>query len=90
MSIQIKSILEQIASEVFIMTDITKIKTFVVDFVEQHKRMNDIDRQSIIKNINECKSVYKAHYYISNALLKYEGLSLNGHTKKEIATADMV
>lgn len=83
MSYPIKSILEQIATEVFQMKSIVDIQDYVVKFINEHS-INDKDKNSIIKNINECRNVNAAHRYIANALLKYEGLSPN-LGKKEVS-----
>lgn len=83
MSYQIKSVLEQIANNVFQMKDLDAIKHYVVTFIGEHN-VNDKDKQSIIKNINECRNVNAAHRYVANALLKYEGLSPN-IGKKEVS-----
>ena len=82
MLIQIKSIFESIAENVFKITSVDTAKQFIVDFVNEH-RINEFDKKNIIKNVGECKSIYKIHNYIANSLLKYEGLSIHGHSKKE-------
>ena len=51
--IQIKSIFEQIASEVFNMKDVNKAKQFVTDFVND-KKIKDEDKTVIINNVNNC------------------------------------
>lgn len=76
--VQIKSIFEQISQDVFKMNNINDIKTYVVNFVNT-KQIEDRDKQGIIKNINECRNVMAAHRYICNALLKFEGLSVNDY-----------
>ena len=82
MSYPIKSIFEQISIEVFKITDLGKAKEYVVNFVST-KQINDKDKQSILKETNNAKSLYKLQQYICNALLKYEGLSLNKHTTEK-------
>ena len=74
--IQIKSIFEQIASEVFNMKDVNKAKQFVTDFVND-KKIKDEDKTVIINNVNNCKSISRIQTYICNSLLRYEGMSLN-------------
>ena len=73
---QIKSIFEQIASEVFNMKDVNKAKQFVTDFVNG-KKIKDEDKTVIINNVNNCKSISRIQTYICNSLLRYEGMSLN-------------
>ncbi len=74
--VQIKSIFEQIASEVFNMKDVNKAKQFVTDFVNE-KKIKDEDKTVIINNVNNCKSISRIQTYICNSLLRYEGMSLN-------------
>jgi hypothetical protein len=74
--VQIKSIFEQIASEVFNMKDVNKAKQFVTEFVND-KKIKDEDKTVIIDNVNNCKSISRIQSYICNSLLRYEGMSLN-------------
>ena len=74
--VQIKSIFEQIASEVFNMKDVNKAKQFVTEFVN-NKNIKDEDKKVIIDNVNACKSIPRIQSYICNSLLRYEGMSLN-------------
>ena len=74
--VQIKSIFEQIAEWAFTVADLNAVKKDTIDFV-QSKQINESDKQSIIKNVNECKTLTRYHTYIANALLKYEGLGMN-------------
>jgi len=74
--VQIKSIFEQIASEVFNMKDVNTAKQFVTDFVT-NKKIKDEDKKVIIDNVNNCKSISRIQSYICNSLLRYEGMSLN-------------
>ena len=73
---QIKSIFEQIASEVFNMKDVNKAKQFITEFVN-NKKIKDEDKTVIIDNVNKCKYLYQIQSYICNSLLRYEGMSVN-------------
>jgi hypothetical protein len=75
MRVQIKSIFEQIAEQVFKMTDATKAKTFIIDFVNE-KNINDDDKRTILNNIENLKSIAQIQKYICNSLLQYEGLGV--------------
>ena len=79
----VKSILQEITTVVFGMNDIEAIKAYVVHFVEE-RNIEASDKKSIIVNINACKNIVAAHRYLCNALLKFEGLSVNGYDKKEV------
>lgn len=75
----IKSIFEQIASQIFTSTDtLINDKRYVISFVES-KDINDKDKKTIIRNVNECGNKTRLQMYIANSLLKYEGLSVNNH-----------
>jgi hypothetical protein len=58
------------------MKDPIKAKKYITEFVSE-KDINEIDKKIIIRNVNECKYMYKIQNYICNSLLKYEGLSTN-------------
>ena len=75
MIVKIKSIFEQIAEQVFKMTDATKAKTFIIDFVNE-KNINDDDKRTILNNIENLKSIAQIQKYICNSLLQYEGLGV--------------
>jgi hypothetical protein len=73
---QIKSMFEQIATQVFTMKDVNAAKTFINEFVND-KDINDIDKKVILNNIKDIKHINKLQTYICNSLLKYEGMSVN-------------
>ncbi len=73
---KIKSIFEQIATQVFTMKDINTAKTFIIEFVGG-KDINDMDKKLILNNIKDIKNMTKLQMYICNSLLKYEGMSVN-------------
>jgi len=81
MRVQIKSIFEQIAEQVFKMTDATKAKTFITEFVNE-KNINDDDKKTILNNIENLKSIAQIQRYICNSLLQYEGLGVG--TRKDL------
>lgn len=74
--IKIKSVFEQIATQVFTMKDINTAKTFISEFVND-KNINEIDKKLILNNIKDIKHMNKLQTYICNSLLKYEGMSVN-------------
>jgi len=81
MRAKIKSIFEQIAEQVFKMTDATKAKTFITEFVNE-KNINDDDKRTILNNIENLKSIAQIQRYICNSLLQYEGLGVG--TRKDL------
>jgi hypothetical protein len=74
--IHIKSIFEQISTDVFKMDNINEAKRFITEFVEG-KNIKDEDKKLILRNISSIKTMSKMQTYICNSLLKYEGLSTN-------------
>lgn len=74
--IKIKSVFEQIATQVFTMKDVNTAKTFISEFVND-KNINEIDKKLILNNIKDIKHMNKLQTYICNSLLKYEGMSVN-------------
>ncbi len=81
MKIQIKSVFEQIASNVFRMNNVSQMKTFVTEFVNS-KGIKDTDKQLIINSVNNCSNAIQIQKYICNSLLKYEGMSVNFNKPK--------
>ena len=75
-NVKIKSVFEQIAAEVFTMRDVNKAKVFINEFITS-KGINGIDKQIIVNNVTNCKSISAIQSYVCNSLLKYEGMSLN-------------
>lgn len=75
MKVQIKSIFEQIAEQVFKMTDAIKIKEFIVSFVNE-KNINESDKKTILNNIETLKTTTQIQRYLCNSLLQYEGLGV--------------
>ena len=77
----IKSIFEQISSQVFAMTNLGQAKAYVTEFVNS-KGINEDDKRSILAAVNEAKTLTRFQTYICNALLKYEGHSMNKVNRK--------
>ena len=73
---KIKSIFEQISTEVFQMNNLDEMKRFTIDFVE-NKKIKDEDRKRIVVAVVQLKSVSAFHRYLCNSILKYEGMSLS-------------
>jgi hypothetical protein len=73
---KIKSIFEQISEKVFTMRNLGEAQKFIVDFVNE-KKINEKDKQSIITNTLNAKSIQRLQTYLCNSLLKYEGMGVN-------------
>ena len=83
--IKIKSIFEQIATQIFTMKDINAAKTFISEFVND-KNINEQDKKLILNNIRDIKNMIKLQTYICNSLLKYEGMSVNKVVNEKVET----
>lgn len=71
--VQIKSVLAQIAEQVFQMKDLEDAKEYIEQFLED-KNINEKDKESLILGVHNCKNMTRLWTYIANALLKYEGM----------------
>jgi hypothetical protein len=80
---KIKSIFEQISERVFTMRSLGEAQKFVIDFVNE-KKINDKDKQSIILNTMNAKSLQRLQSYLCNSLLKYEGMGVNQMNKTAV------
>lgn len=88
--IAIKSIFEQISTTVFTMKNLNEAKEYVKTFVKD-KNINEKDKQSILREVDNAKSLVKFQQYICNALLKYEGMGMNKINKpKDHITAIII
>jgi hypothetical protein len=76
MKIKIKSILEEIAPQVFQVRNLDEAKDIILNHVNG-KKIKDTDKHIINRNINELKNINAVHRYVANSLLKYEGLGIN-------------
>ena len=76
----LKSVLEQIADQIFTMKDAKQAKNFITTFVSD-KGINEKDKQNILESVSKCKHLYLVQMYICNSLLKYEGLGMNNYNK---------
>ena len=70
------STLTQIAEQVFTAKTCDEAKKIAFDFLSESK-INEEDRKKMISEIEQKKDLVKLQIYIANALLKFEGLSLN-------------
>ena len=75
MKFQIKSVLEEIAPQVFQINNITEAKEIIMNHIN-NKKIKDTDKKIITMNISELKNINSIHRYIANSLLKYEGMGI--------------
>jgi len=75
MKVKIKSVLEEVAPQVFQIRDLSEAKRVILSFIET-KNIKDTDKKIIIDNVSQFKNISAVHRYIANSLLKYEGLGI--------------
>ena len=88
MKFKIKSVFEQIASNVFQMKSIEQAKQYITEFVNS-KEIKDTDKQLIINNVSNCRNILQIQRYICNSLLKYEGMSVNKFVNEDKKAVDL-
>jgi len=88
MKFKIKSVFEQIASNVFQMKSIEQAKQYITEFVNS-KEIKDTDKQLIVNNVSNCRNILQIQRYICNALLKYEGMSVNKFVNEDKKAVDL-
>ena len=72
----IQSTLTKIAEKVFTAKSCDDAKKIALDYLNESK-INEEDRVKMIAEIEQKKDLVKLQMYIANALLKFEGLSVN-------------
>jgi len=73
---KLESTLTNIAEQVFSATSVEQAKIIALDFLKESK-IKEEDRKKMIAEIETKKDLVKLQIYVANALLKFEGLSLN-------------
>jgi 6-phosphogluconate dehydrogenase len=75
MKVQIKSVLAEIAPQVFQIRDLNEAKGIILQFIET-KNIKGADKEIIINNVSQSKHINSIHKYVANSLLKYEGMGI--------------
>jgi len=73
---KIKSVFEQISTEVFKMSNVNEAKLFINEFIT-NKGINGVDKQVIVNNVSKCTNISAIQRYVCNSLLQYEGMSVS-------------
>ncbi len=73
---KLESTLTNIAEQVFEAKTVEQAKTIALNFLSESK-IKEEDRKKMIIEIEKTKDLVRLQIYIANALLKFEGLSLN-------------
>lgn len=68
-----QSTLTQIAQQVFTASSLTQAKQMIQNHIGE-TRIKDADKNTILTNVNNIKSLTKLQSYLCNSLLKFEGL----------------
>jgi hypothetical protein len=74
--VEIKSTLLNITDQVFAETDVNKGKKIVLDHVVQCG-IKDVDKKRIQMNLEQIRTHVNLWRYVSNLILKYEGLGIS-------------
>jgi len=74
--VQIKSVFEQIAQQVFTMKDVNTAKLFITEFITS-KGINGVDKNIIVNNVTKCSNINQIQRYVCNSLLQYEGMGVS-------------
>jgi hypothetical protein len=74
--VQIKSVFEQIAQQVFTMKDVNQAKVYITEFITS-KGINGVDKNIIVNNVTKCSNINQIQRYVCNSLLQYEGMSVS-------------
>lgn len=72
---EIISTLAVIAQDVFTAPDLTTAREIISTHISESK-IKEEDRQKMLLEVSRIESLVKLQRYMSNALLKYEGLGL--------------
>lgn len=81
--VQIHSVLAEIASDVFVMRNLSDAQTFIIAFLDK-KQIDCVMKKTIVAQVVGCKNIVMLQKYICNSLLRYEGLSVNAYDKKDV------
>lgn len=75
--IQIQSTLANVYQQFTAIADLNIAKQFITEHIKGTS-IKEQDKKKMCFEIEyNVKSIYKLHYYVTNALLKYEGLSVS-------------
>ena len=74
-SMEIKSTLEKVAPKLWAESDVNKAKEILKKHIED-SGMNDTSKKTMLYNLSTINTKSKLDYYVANALLKYEKLSV--------------
>ena len=77
MKLELKSSLEKIIKEVWAETNFPKAKQMMLDFLNESKIKEEDKKKMALEIEFNIRSKPRLDYYLTNALLKYEGMSLN-------------
>lgn len=71
--IDIKSVIEKVAGEVFAATNVEEAKRIFIDFIKGTK-IKEEDKKKMETTASGFTNLVKLQFYVANALLKYEGM----------------
>ena len=62
-----------------------KIYTGKLEFTNflEEKKIDEVTKKQMLQNLSEIKSMFKLQYYMTNSLLRFEGMSVNKYDRKK-------
>lgn len=81
MKITIKSTLADIAPQVYQAVNYESARAIITEHLKD-SQIKDEDRKKMLDGVQKLNNLRQIQTYFSNALLKYEGMSLNNNNKE--------
>lgn len=74
------SILGDVIQQIYKCTDLEEGKKLMTDFINERK-IKELDKRKMLFELNNVKSLIKLHFYVTNAMFKFEGLGVSDFKK---------
>ena len=84
MKADIKSSLEKVISEVWAEPNFVKAKKIILDYLNDSKIKEEDKKKMALEIEFNVRDKTRLDFYLTNALLKYEGMSVNNRKVKNI------
>ena len=72
---EIKSVLNQIITEIYSANNVKEAKTLFIKFVDATK-IKDTDKKKMLAEVEKMTTLRQIQQYTTNAMFKYEGLGI--------------
>lgn len=81
--VPIKSVLNKIIEQVYCSKSLTEAQSSSLTLINS-SGINDKDKRKMIYEISNQKSLTRLQFYLTNAMLKYEGLGVNDKKSEKV------